>query len=247
MAVPATAIVKFGSTSTTMLVAARLDQPQFREQRLFRLFEPGGFDELYSFARDLGQTSASRGLQPLAAGGEAFRLHPHWEQKLKVWFPRWWHLSAQEEGRLAWLAVKAERPYTDVVIDIGGGSTEIVSHHTAWSISQGAARPSFSLVDAPDLREFHHPVFIGGTAVSLATWAKRHILVPQDIADLQCTLQTGRADLPQWDSVRLKILPAGLALMSALIERSAFTQFEVSQRGLTEGLWLAASLGRGGY
>ncbi len=246
MAVPATAIVKFGSTSTTMLVATRLDQPEIREQRLFRLFEPGGFDELVHFARDLSQTSESRGVQPVAAGGEAFRLHPHWEQQLKALFPRWWHLSAQEEGRLAWLAVKAERPYTDVVIDIGGGSTEIISHHAAWSISQGAARPSLSLADTPDLSQFQSPVFIGGTAVSLATWANRHMLVPKDIADLQLTLQTGQADLPPWDSVRRKILPAGLALMSALVERSAFAHFEVSQRGLTEGLWLASSLGRGG-
>lgn len=241
---PAAAIVKFGSTSTTLLVATRIENPEIREQRLFDLFDPRGRQQVMTWATYLKQQAEIARAIPLAAGGEALRVNPELERRLMNIFPHWWHLTAETEGRLAWMAVKSQHHEADVVIDIGGGSTEIISQSHVWSLPLGAARRGTATA-WPDLSSFHHPVFIGGTAVSLKMWTGRSPQSRRDISTLQEALNNQSESLPVWDAGRKKILPQGLALMLDILDHAGWRQFEVSQRGLTEGLWLAASLGRG--
>lgn len=241
----AAGIVKFGSTSTTMLVAQHLDQPLLREQRLINLFGPEGPEQALVWAGELKRRAAALGATPLAAGGEAVRANPDLERALQEVFPRWWHLTPESEGRLAWAAVKARHPSCDIVLDIGGGSTEIVALDQTWSLPVGAAR-SPEVVTWPELSRYERPVFIGGSAVSVSMWTGRGRCSPGDVENLRQSLLINPEQFTSWDTLRRAILPQGLALMASLVERGRWPTFEISGRGLTEGLWLAASLGRGG-
>lgn len=240
----ATAVVKFGSTSTTLLVARHVDHPDIREQRLFDMEDSRGADELVAFAEYLAHLCQSQGYHPLAAGGERLRHNGPLRERLRLLFPRWWHLSGEEEGRLAWMAVKARHPAADVVIDLGGASTEIVDRASARSLALGAAVGP-AAIEWPNLSHYHHPVVIGGTAVALSRWAGRAVLGHEDIARLRQELEAKPESFQDWDPVRRLVLPRGLALLHELVERGGWPRFLVSSRGLTEGLWLAASLGRG--
>jgi hypothetical protein len=243
--VAAAAIVKIGSTSTTMLLAARLAVPLVREQRLINLFSEKGRSEVLVWASALAAQARRWGVEPLAAGGQGLRAHPELEQRLEEIFPRWWHLTPALEGRLAWAAVKAAVPACDVVVDIGGGSTEIVTHQHVWSVEVGAVNGDFTQ-PWPPLHALHHPVFIGGTAVTLSRWAERSELQPEHIRGIRRQLETSPQQFSHWEPLRHSILPRGLSIMEQVAALGGWDTFSVSDRGLTEGLWMAASLGRGG-
>lgn len=242
----AAAIVKFGTTSTTLLVAERLTQPLAREQRLINLMTAEGTERAVSWARALSVRTRDLKVLPLAAGGHAVRANPELESRLRQLFPRWWHLTASMEGRLAWIAVKAAVPVCDVVVDIGGGSTELVTQDHVWSIPVGAAS-GFDEVSWPDLAALQRPVFIGGTAVALQAWAGSPRLSRADVQTLGEQLQQEPGLFRQWDPLRRRILPMGLRILDSIMAAQGWSEGLASERGLTEGLWMAASLGRGGH
>ncbi|MCY0879862.1 MAG: hypothetical protein OWU84_13105 [Firmicutes bacterium] len=242
---PPRTIVKFGSTSATLLMAERLEHPLVYRQELFDVFSPAGAKALLDLARAWREELQARGTVALAAGGEAIRRNAQLQRELRQLFPVWWPLTGEMEGRLAWMAVKARHPSVDGVIDIGGGSTEVIIAEKTWSFAVGAANASPAMPAWPrELAAVHTPAFIGGTAVSLARWANREWLSVKDAEALQQALANHPEAFREWSSIRLRILPQGLAILMSLAKHAGWSRFLVSSRGLTEGLWLAASLGR---
>ncbi len=241
---PPRAIVKFGSTSAILLVAEHLQHPTVYQQELIDVFSPGGPEALIKVAQSWREDLRRRGIEALAAGGEAIRRNAGLEARLRALFPHWWHLTGEMEGRLAWIAVKAGDSLVDGVVDIGGGSTEIITADGTWSFSIGAARFTEAHVSWPPLTDIAHPAFIGGTAVSLARWAGRDRLTLREVRAMQQALLADPQQFREWSPLRRRILPQGLAILAQLLEHGGWPTFTVSTRGLTEGLWLAASLGR---
>jgi hypothetical protein len=243
--VPPTAIVKFGSTSTVLLVAERLDKPLLQKQAMIDLFSEDGIARVIAMAQQWGAALSAQGVVAWAAGGEATRANAELERQLRRVFPNWWHLTGTLEGRLAWLAVKSGHPAAELVIDIGGGSTEIISSRAVWTFPVGAARFDARVMVWPSLDQFAPPVVIGGTALTLARWAGRLTLDRSALQRMRDQLALSPEKFQDMDAMRRKILPAGLALLDSVLQHGGWTRFEVSPRGLTEGLWIAASLGRG--
>ncbi|PSR20734.1 MAG: hypothetical protein C7B45_13685 [Sulfobacillus acidophilus] len=243
---PPTAVVKVGSTSTTLLLAERLDSPLRRAQELVDLFSEDGIARITAMAQEWSAYLGSLGVRVLAAGGEATRTNPALERQLQQFFPNWWHLTGTMEGRLAWLAVKSRHPAAELVIDIGGGSTEIISSRIAWTFPVGATRFDAKTINWPPLDHFAPPVVIGGTAVTLAQWAACLQLDRLTVKRMHEQLTYSPEKFQNMEPMRRKILPTGLALLDSVLAHGRWNQFQVSPRGLTEGLWIAASLGRGG-
>lgn len=244
-AVSPVGVMKIGSTSSTLLIARDLSKPLVRNQQLLDLFSPDSAPHLYAVVESWAKEARRHGARLLAAGGEAVRKNPHLHAELSRRLPHWWPLTSQEEGRLAWLAVKAQRPSAEIVIDIGGGSTEIIWNQGIWLAASGAARPDFK-VRWPRLPVTGRPVFVGGTALAVTWWAERQVLTFADVERLSHALDQDDNPLPSLDPLRRRILPSGLAILSDLLAVNGWETFDVSERGLTEGLWLAASLGRVG-
>lgn len=238
------AIMKVGSTSTTLLVAETLGHPVTRHQRLFDLSRRDDQTALLSQAARWREEALAYGSEPLAAGGEKVRQNPWLENELRQTFPDWWSLNAHMEGRIAYLGVKAEDDLCDGVIDIGGGSTEIITSTHTWSFPVGAASPGRQF-SWPQLSPLLHPVFVGGTAVALARWAKSFRVTRDTLETMLSNIKRDPQAFSEIDPLRLRLLPQGLSLMLSLAEHTGCDSLTISERGLSEGLWLVASLGRG--
>ncbi len=242
--VPPAAIIKIGSTSSTLLVAERLSQPLVRDQRLFNLFEAEGQRALLGQVADWRRVARDYGSEPIGAGGEAVRQCAALADALRSLLADWWDLSGDAEGRLAWMAVSAEDAHTDGVLDIGGGSTEIVTRTGVASLPWGAAHQAPHM-DWPELPTLTNPAAVGGTVSALAAWCGRDRVSRKDARALADALETNPGQFESLDPLRRRILPGGLAVLESLWDRTGWPWLRISRRGLTEGLWLAASLGRG--
>jgi exopolyphosphatase/pppGpp-phosphohydrolase len=242
-----TAVIKLGSTTSVVLVAARLAEPQWREYRTLNLLTPSGASQLPELLKRWDKQLTQMGaLTPLVAGGEAFRRHPELVPIVTNHFSRWWNLTGVQEGRLAWIGVKAADPAADVVVDIGGGSTEMVTATQTYSMPIGAARPNAQVV-WPALPR-GRPVLVGGTAVVLSR------VFGADTVDSDSIRDLGRhAASPAWRALvareagspqRADLFWGGLQCLLQLLAVQAWTAVTISPRGLLEGLWLIASLGR---
>ncbi len=236
-------VIKIGSTSSTLLIAQDLSKPLVRRQQLLDLFSQESPRDLLRLVESWREEARHYGARLLAAGGEAVRKNARLGGELSHLLPHWWSLTGEEEGRLAWIAVKGERPNAEVVVDIGGGSTELIWGQGIWSAASGAARPDFT-VRWPCLPVTARPVFVGGTALAVAWWAKRPVLTGADVDQLRHAIEGAQNPIPSLDPLRRRLLPSGLAILSDVLLANGWETFEVSERGLTEGLWLAASLGR---
>ncbi len=241
---PPAAIIKIGSTSSTLLIAERLNRPLVREQRLFNLFESPGQKALLDQVGVWRALAHRHGAEPVAAGGEALRQNTPLREDLRSVLRDWWDLTGSAEGRLAFLAVAAEDVQTDGLLDIGGGSTEIVTRTGVVSLPWGAARQP-SLMTWPELPVLSKPAAVGGTALALAAWCGREQVNRRDARLLAEALQDRPDQFQHLDPLRRRILPGGLAVLESLWDRAEWPWLRVSRRGLAEGLWLAASLGRG--
>lgn len=238
---PPVAVIKVGSTSSTLLVAESLHRPVTRQQQLLDLYREANAPVLGALLQRWTAECRALGAPCLAAGGEAVRQNPRYQgvigESLSAWLP----LSGEREGRLTMLAVQAEMPDVDVVVDIGGGSTEVVTLRTSQSFAIGAAHPAPAIV-LPRVSG-SRPVFVGGTAVALRRWRGRAELDCADIIGLLDEVHKPSA-LTFLDPLRRQLLPQGLGLMKVLLDANGWDRFRVSERGLTEGLWMVASLGR---
>lgn len=246
-------VVKIGSTTVSALAAERLSDPAFRRAHglsLIRMSPAFAQRALHETLSEFQQAFRQLGVQrSLIAGGEVLRRKPELSPSPA------WILSAEEEGRLAWAGVQAQHHHPICLVDIGGGSTELVSTRRAVSIPVGVESPPASLSnDWPDLHaEFggQCAILVGGTAYAIATL----VGIESESLTTPDRLLNQLKGYAQWSPERLmaqgiselraRLLPRGMELVSALLSVYPFQTVGWSPRGLLEGLWLAASLGRG--
>lgn len=179
-------------------------------------------------------------------------------------------VTERQEGQLTYLGVTAGRSAAQsvLVVDIGGGSSEIVSASAGQplqvlSLASGSARLSRDIVDhdpptaeelaalltagrelvapLPDFRPTR-AVFVGGTATNLArlgplrrdglALAYRWLsLLPAEEISTRFGVNLRRAGQ----------LPAGAALVDALLARYGIDEGEVSEASLRDGAIIAAA------
>ncbi len=186
-------------------------------------------------------------------------------------------VDQDEEAALTLLGVTAGEPHGDLaVVDIGGGSTEIVlagptGIRSVVGLPLGASRLSATVgVDdppsaaqvaalrraakrivatAPDL-EIGEAVAVGGTAYGIARVATgpgtgERLLDRAGIAlavALSARERSERvAELFGLNPRRARILPAGAAILAAIVERYGIERIRASELGIREGLARAVS------
>lgn len=240
--VTAASIIKLGTTTSVLFVAPQLDTPWARDYQTVNLLREdaeGRLDQLLGRWRDL--LTRHHWPAPLVAGGEGLRMRPQLVSVVQRYFDDWWPLDGRLEGRLAWIGVKAQHPDLDVLLDIGGGSTECVTPRDSWSISAGALRPQVDW-SWPPLSD-HPPVVIGGTAGVLAQLWNRPVITREHIA----RVSERRHDLANWlTPERQALFQGGVIVLERFWDHYGWPFVRLSERGLLEGLWLTRSLGRKG-
>lgn len=178
-------------------------------------------------------------------------------------------LSEQQEGELTYLGVTAGEPSSQsrLVVDIGGGSSEVIVAEpgrppSVTSLPTGSNRLSLGIVthDPPTVEELdallaaaHRfaaalaearpaaAIFVGGTATNLARIAP----LRRDGLALayRAMVKLPAAELSERYGVnvrRARQLPAGAALVDALLAHYRLDEAAVSQASLREGAIIAA-------
>lgn len=191
-------------------------------------------------------------------------------------------LTHEEEGLLTVLGLQHGHDHSvpQLVVDIGGGSTEAVELHPgelprAIGVSIGSARllSRVSYQDPPRPREWqelrrhaqialadltvgdvHRLILVGGTATRLlklvpATLISRTI-EREDLAAMgeRLVALTAKEVAERFaiSQRRARLLPAGIAIVEALLQRTTARQVTVDRGGIREGLVVAvARAGRG--
>jgi exopolyphosphatase/pppGpp-phosphohydrolase len=239
-------IVKIGSSNTGLLIAASLSQPILRLNHLVDLKTPANWlefsDVLATYRLRCRESQVACGI---VAGGEVLRRH--YELRQLVWDQGWplWEVSGKLEGQLTWFAVRSRDPAADVVIDVGGGSTEIIHQSAVTSIPIGAANVTGE-IDWPQMPEGERAALVGGTAYVLSRLAETENMGPEQLAAAIDQVLEGSSS-PVWRSLeahRQQLVIGGSIILKSLLNNFRFSQFSVSPWGYTEGLWMAASLGR---
>ncbi|MBX5466739.1 MAG: hypothetical protein K6U14_04480 [Firmicutes bacterium] len=239
--------VKVGSTTVSILAAESLDRPEWRRAEVLRLWSrpvPEGSaaltQTLAAWAERLRPKTVTR---VLVGGGAWLRHHPD-ALAGHPWAKALWVLDPQEEASLTWAAVQARYREPVAVLDIGGGSTELGCAEAVWSWPVGVEQESPAPVDWPPLGG-RQLVVVGGLASALApVWH-----ASADPPQTRWAALLAR-DAATWlaqgvDPTRVPLLPRGLTLLGSALERWGWPTLGFSTRGLLEGLWLAAALGRG--
>ncbi len=185
-------------------------------------------------------------------------------------------LSHEQEASLTLLGVTGGRPVRVplVVIDVGGGSTEIIliapdADPVVGAFPVGSARLAAGLVrhDPPSAAEIaqlrqaamglaaslptgtpEQGIVSGGSGTNVSRLLGRERTTPVDLDSLEAglarlarqpaaaiALETGLTER------RVRQLPAGIALVSALMGRYGLRVTDVSDAGLREGALLAAT------
>jgi exopolyphosphatase/guanosine-5'-triphosphate,3'-diphosphate pyrophosphatase len=179
-------------------------------------------------------------------------------------------LSEHEEGLLTYVGVTGGRPQSRslLVVDIGGGSSEIVLFEVrrrlqVFSLPSGSARLSRGIVehDPPTAHEFDrlllaahrladrlpeaHParaVFVGGTATNLARLGPLRrdglALAYRWLGSLTAAQLSKRFGV---NLRRAGQLPAGAAIVDALLAHYALDGAKVSEASLRDGAIIAAA------
>jgi exopolyphosphatase/guanosine-5'-triphosphate,3'-diphosphate pyrophosphatase len=225
-------------------------------------------------ARELGATSiVFVGTEPLRRAVDAGRAIREVEAASGVPLHV---LTHEEEAFLTLIGVTSGRPVTApiAVIDVGGGSTEIVMARPgeavrAAGVRVGAGRLAGEIVhgDPPGLDEIAalrteahrrvaalagsvsgEVVAVGGTASNL-----RKLVAPgtganitRDLLRLAFdSLVSGRAEdiarLRGIREARVRILPAGAAILEAIMDRAGVDEIRVSLVGIREGAILVTA------
>jgi exopolyphosphatase/pppGpp-phosphohydrolase len=244
------AVVKVGSTSVSALWAATLQRPL-----LFRSWTIGLVDVPHPGAAmaplwdELGP--ALRAAPGLVGVGEVGRRRPEVLDALRKSPWPVWPLTGIEEARCAWWGVQATIAHPITVLDVGGASTEVSDGVRALSWPFGAARPP-TAAPASLMPADGAVVAVGGTATALVRLADARTPARAPgltASDLQGWLARP-ADLFEQavplglDERRSKLLAGGAAALLAAMSALGVDRVSVSDRGLTEGLWLAARMGR---
>jgi exopolyphosphatase / guanosine-5'-triphosphate,3'-diphosphate pyrophosphatase len=278
--------VDLGTNSTRLLVADVADghvEEVGRALRITRLGE--GVDErrrllplpvarvrnvLSEFRRELDRLGAERTLAVAtsavrdAENGEAFLGEVEWSYGFTTRL-----LTGDEEARLTYRGVTAGRtidPGT-LVVDIGGGSTELILPDWHESIDMGSVRMTERFgedgeaIDSavedvlPEL-DVRAAIGVAGTITSLAALdlglveyeperVHGHLLtaaaVDEQLARLSALPLEERRRVPGLEPERAPVIVAGAAILRAILRRYRLDGIEVSEHDLLHGAALEAA------
>jgi exopolyphosphatase/guanosine-5'-triphosphate,3'-diphosphate pyrophosphatase len=199
-----------------------------------------------------------------AENGEAFLGEIEWSYGFTTRL-----LSGEEEARLTFAGATLGRPDLDgvMVVDIGGGSTELVTADQAVSIDVGSVRLTeqfgedrAAMAEAvraalPDLHATR-AIGVAGTIVSLAALdldleryhehdADGHVLrataVESELESLAALSLDQRRALTPLNPKRAPFILAGGVILSEILRRYGLSEIETSVRDLLDGAALEAA------
>ena len=280
------AAIDLGTNSTRLLVAdvegGRVEEVS-RGLRITRLGE--GVDDrrlllpvavarvrdvLADFRRELERRGAERTLAVAtsavrdAGNGEAFLGEIEWSYGFSTRL-----LSGDEEARLTYRGVTAGGPLEagTLVVDIGGGSTELILADRHTSLDIGCVRMTERFGEDADAigayvrsvtpkLDVRGAVGVAGTVTSLAALdlglvdydperVHGHVLtapaVDEQLARLAALPLEERRRLPGLEPERAPVIVAGAAILRELLRRYSLDRIEVSEHDLLHGAALAAA------
>jgi exopolyphosphatase/guanosine-5'-triphosphate,3'-diphosphate pyrophosphatase len=278
------AAVDLGTNTTRLLVAdvedGRLDEVVLR-QRITRLGE--GVDSrrkllplpiarvrnvLTDYRRELESLGAERVLAVAtsavrdAENGEAFLGEVEWSYGFTTQL-----LTGEEEAALMLRGV-GDISADTLVLDVGGGSTELVMRNRAVSLNVGSVRLTEQFAEDVDAIAAHvrrllpadltprRAIGVAGTITSLAALdlalqaydrdqVHGHVLtlraVEEQLARLAALPLDERRKLPALDPERAPVIVAGAVIVREVLRRYKLDALEASERDLLHGAALAAA------
>ena len=266
------AAVDLGTNATRLLVAdvvdGRVDEI-VRRTRITRLGE--GVDErrrllpvpiarvrnvLADYRRELEALGAERTLAVAtsavrdADNGEAFLGEVEWSYGFATRL-----LSGDEEAALTLRGV-GPLPATTLVIDVGGGSTELSANGFRTSLDVGSVRlterfgddvdaaAAFVRSQLPEL-DAHRALGVDGTTAELAAMAGAQVIsrtqLEDGLARLAAAAPDERRALLPLEPDRADVIVAGVAILHEVMRRYGIETLEASTRDLLDGAALAAA------
>ena len=273
------AAVDLGTNSTRLLVAdvadgrvdaivrrsvvTRLGEGVDRRRRLLPVPVARVRNVLTDFRRESEQLGAERTLAVAtsavrdAENGEAFLGEIEWSYGFVTRL-----LSGDDEAELTRRGVSAVDDRT-LVLDVGGGSTELTTGHFATSIEVGSVRltEQFLHADPPSPAELAaaaahvtsllpeldvgEAVGVAGTVAQLAALAETDVLTPAEVAGQVETLSklplAERRLVPRLDPDRAPVIVAGALIVRTVLRRFGLDELRYSVRDLLDGTALEAA------
>ncbi len=240
-------IIKVGTSNTGLFAASDFSAPMVRQGRLIDLQDASTWNTLTQTLTDY--TEILKDLKVdygLVSGGEIIRQNHTLRHRIRELGLPLWTVSSVLEGWLTWFAVKSEFPEVSAIIDVGGGSTEVVTGNRVWAIPAGAAQVSdpgtWPRIDSvgPTM------ALVGGTAYGLEQMAGQGRISGAQLIELLAAVLSPFPPPAFWDldAPRRLLVVGGSEVLRSLLSGLDSTQFIFAHRGFVEGLWLAASLGR---
>jgi exopolyphosphatase / guanosine-5'-triphosphate,3'-diphosphate pyrophosphatase len=280
------AAVDLGTNTTRMLVAdvedGQVDELERREQitslgegvdkrrRLLPLPIARVRNVLSDYRRRIEELGAERVLCVAtsavrdAENGEAFLGEVEWSYGFTTRL-----LSGREEARLTFTGATLGRNLADgaMVVDIGGGSTELVTAEDEISIDVGSVRLTeqfgqnrFEMAKAvyaalPREVSPRRAIGVAGTIMSLAALdlgleqydgdaVDGHRLkaatVAGQVSALAALSLEERRELPALDPKRAPVIVAGAVILKEVLRRYRLDEIEASERDLLDGVALEA-------
>jgi exopolyphosphatase / guanosine-5'-triphosphate,3'-diphosphate pyrophosphatase len=269
------AAVDIGTNTTRLLVAdvvdGRVDELH-RESRITRLGEgvdargrllPAPVARVRNVLTDYRRTLESLGAERTLAvatsavrdadNGEAFLGEVEWSYGFATRLA-----TGDEEAALTRRGV--EPPASTLVLDIGGGSTELLLDDRAVSLPMGSVRfterygedVARCMVEADELLPDLSPesaIGVAGTVWQLAALDTEHVhghRLSRTRAREQMERLAGmrvdeRRVLPRMEPERAAVIVAGAAILVAVLDRYGLDELEVSERDILDGIALAAA------
>jgi hypothetical protein len=244
------AAVKIGSTTVSYLVAETLHRPLLRRSHVLNLLvRSDGPQVLVTLVKQWLNEEEACPDRLLMAGGQALREQPAFSRALGH---MGWILDGQQEGQLTRMGVLASTGHAPgMLIDIGGGSTEIVDDTGSHSLPIGVHR--VHVVDArwPVVGPATSATVVGGAGHAVVHLLQRRAMESVsrgELHALQQTLSQGGAAWIRAHGIphnRVALVEPGVEILLAVMTHYQLSSFVWTPYGLLEGIWLAASLGRG--
>jgi exopolyphosphatase / guanosine-5'-triphosphate,3'-diphosphate pyrophosphatase len=263
------AAVDLGTNSTRLLVADVVDGvlvEVHRETRITRLGErvdagrvllPAAVERVHACLADYRRTTEELGVErALAVGTSAVRDARNGREFLDGLGFATRVLSGDEEAALTFCGVGEPDA---LVVDVGGGSTELVGPGIQMSLELGCVRLSerFLLSDPPTAAELEacaaavraalperlaaeRAIGVAGTFTSLAALAGE--LTPEAVAAqvdrLAALTLAERRLVPRLEPARAPVIVGGAVIVRELLTRLRLPRIEVSERDLLDGVAL---------
>lgn len=249
---PPLAVLKVGSTSVGVLVARCLDQPIWHasfDVGLLTCPNPGEVlaDTLATVLPEMRRLGVRR---VLTATGEVGRVRPECVDTLRRHGLHPWVLTGEEEARTSWWGEQARHSSPVWVIDVGGGSTELVGPTRGLSLPFGAQLPTPPSHAGHRLHSLKGQipalVALGGTArtaLKVMGGERLHQAALRELA-VADSIPAGMQEALHISALRARLLPGGCRVLQWVMETVGISDVAVSPRDLRHGLWIAAALGR---